>query len=177
MVPAKDDYIWKYLLHHHHYLGIPRLVGEHLRYFAYLNDQIVACVAWASAAWKVKSRDNYIGWDESKKCRNLHLIANNTRFLILPWIKMKCLASRILALNLKRLNTDWQHTYQHSVWLAETFVDVSRFQGICYQAANWQHVGDTTGSAKRGNVYQYHGIPKAVYLYPLHRNFKRFLLE
>lgn len=174
-VETGDDYLWSYLLHHYHYLGLPKLVGEHLRYLVYLDDQVVACLAWASAAFKVKSRDDYIGWDPETRCRHLHFIANNARFLVLPWIRVKHLASKVLALALKRLHDDWQNAYHHPVYLAETFVDVSRFAGTCYKAANWQCVGYTKGSAKKGNAYQFHGQAKAVYIYPLDRNFKRRL--
>jgi len=179
LVSPQDNYLWNYLVHHYHYLGLQKLVGEHLRYLAFLDSQVVACLAWASAAWKVKDRDQFIGWDEPTKRKNLHLIANNTRFLILPWINVKYLASKVLSkvlsLCLKRLNRDWQKSYGHSICLAETFVDNTRFKGTCYQAANWHYVGQTKGSAKKGNNYLYHGQSKAIYLYPLHRHFRRYL--
>ena len=175
IVKQTDSYLWNYLLHHYHYLGQPKLVGEHLKYLAYLDGQVVACISWASAAWKIKSREEFIGWDESTKRKKLYLIANNTRFLILPWIRVKHLASKVLALNLKRLSDDWQNIYNHRVYLVETFVDTSRFKGTCYKAANWQYVGQTSGSAKKGNDYLYHGQPKAVYLYSLHRKFRSLL--
>lgn len=170
-----DSYLWGYLLHHYHYLGVPRLVGEYFRYLAFINGQVVACLAWASAAWRVRSRDEFIGWSESVKRKNLYLIANNTRFLIPPWVQIKHMASKVLALNLKRLSHDWLSVYNHRVYLAESFVDQSRFKGTCYKAGNWQYVGQTSGSAKKGNEYRYHGQQKAVYLYPLHRNFRRLL--
>jgi len=103
------------------------------------------------------------------------LIANNVRFLILPWIRIPHLASKLLALNLRCLSVDWEQTYGHPLYLAETFVDTSRFQGTCYQAANWIYIGQTQGSGKRGNRYYDHGQSKAIYLYPLHRNFRRKL--
>jgi hypothetical protein len=175
LIDREEAYLWGYLLQYYHYLGFPRLVGENLRYAACINGQVVACLAWASAAWKVRSRDEFICWDEETKRKNLHLIANNTRFLILPWVKVRHLASKILALNLKRLGDDWQKSFNHRVYLAESFVDQSRFQGTCYKASNWHYVGQTSGSAKRGNQYRYHGNQKAVYLYPLDRNFRRLL--
>jgi len=125
LVGSQDGYLWDYLVHHHHYLGLPKLVGEHLRYMVYTNGQAAACLSWASAAWRVKARDQFIGWDEATKRKNLHLVVNNTRFLIPDWIKVKHLASRVLALNLRRLSADWQKTYGHPVYLAETFVDLS----------------------------------------------------
>lgn len=172
---SQDRYLWEYLVHHYHYLGLSTLVGEHVRHIVFINDQVVACLAWASAAWKVRARDEFIGWDENVKRKNLYLIANNTRFLVLPWIRVKHLASKVLSQSLKRLSSDWQKKYAHPVYLAETFVDNARFKGICYKAANWRCVGQTSGSAKRGNTYRYHGQPKSVYLYPLHRHFRRML--
>jgi len=177
LVDSQDGYLWDYLVHHYHYLGLPKLVGEHLRYLVYINGQAAACLSWASAAWKVKVRDRFIGWDEETKRKNLHLVANNTRFLIPDWIKVKHLASKVLALNLRRLSADWQKAYGHPVYLAETFVDVSRFKGVCYRAANWIFVGQTSGSAKKGNAYLYHGQPKVICLYPLQRYFRRRLLD
>ena len=103
------------------------------------------------------------------------MVVNNVRFLILSWIQVEHLASKILALSLKRLSGDWQEAFGHPVYLAETFVETSRYRGTCYQASNWQYVGQTKGSAKKGNAYFYHGQPKAIYLYPLHRDFRRLL--
>lgn len=174
---SQDGYLWDYLVYHHHYLGLPKLVGEYLKHLVYINGQVVACLSWASAAWKVKARDQFIGWDEPTKRRNLHLIANNTRFVILPWVKVKYLASKALSLSIRRLRADWEKAYGHPIYLAETFVDISRFEGTCYRAANWRCVGQTKGSAKKGNTYRYHGQPKAIYLYPLHRHFRRYLLD
>lgn len=171
----QDRYLWDYLLHHYHYLGNPRLVGEHIRHIVRIDNQVVACLGWASAAWKVKDRDSFIGWDEAVRRIRLHYLANNVRFLIPPWITIKHLASRALSMSIRRLSSDWQTLYGHPLFLAETFVDTARFKGTCYKAANWLLVGKTKGSAKRGNVYQYHGQPKDIYLYPLHKNFRRFL--
>jgi hypothetical protein len=173
----QNSYLWDYLIHHYHYLGLPTLVGEHLRHLVFIDGQVVACLAWASAAWKIKARDRFIGWNEPIKRKNLQLVANNTRFLILPWVRVKYLASRVLSLSLRRLSADWEKTYAHPLYLAETFVDTSRFNGTCYRAANWIEVGRTKGSAKKGNNYHYHGQPKAIYLYPLHPHFRRFLLD
>jgi hypothetical protein len=177
LVGPQDSYLWNYLVHHYHYLKEPKLVGEHLRYLAFINGRVVGCLAWASAAWKVKDRDQFIGWDATTKGKNLHLIANNTRFLIPPWVKIKYLASKLLSLSVKRLSDDWQQTYSHPIYLAETFVDTARFKGICYRAANWIKVGQTKGNAKKGNDYLYHGQPKAIYLYPLRRHFRSYLLD
>jgi hypothetical protein len=176
-VNSQDGYLWDYLVFHYHYLGLPKLVGEHIKHLVYIQGQVVACLSWASAAWKVKDRDQFIGWQEPTRRRNLSLVANNSRFLILPWVKVKYLASTALALSIRRLRADWEKTYGHPIYLAETFVDISRFEGTCYRAANWLCVGQTQGSAKKGNAYCYHGQPKAIYLYPLHRHFRRYLLD
>lgn len=175
IVAARGSYRWDYLVHHYHYLGLPKLVGEHLKYEVSIDGQIVACLGWASAAWKIRYRDVFIGWAEQTKRKNLHLVVNNVRFLILSWIQVEHLASKLLAMSLKRLSGDWQEVFGHPVYLAETFVDTSRYRGTCYQASNWQYVGQTKGSAKKGNAYLYHGQPKAIYLYPLHRDFRRLL--
>ena len=176
-VNPQDGYLWDYLVFHHHYLGLPKLVGEHIKHLVYLHGRVVACLSWASAAWKVKARDQFIGWQEPTRRRNLSLVANNTRFLILPWVKVKYLASTALSLSIRRLRADWEKVYGHPIYLAETFVDTSRFEATCYRAANWLCVGKTQGSAKKGNAYCYHGQPKAIYLYPLHRHFRRYLLD
>jgi hypothetical protein len=175
LVSPGNQYLWNYLLHHYHYLGLPKLVGEHIKHLALIDGQVVGCLAWASAAWKVAARDRFLGWDVPTRRINLYRIANNTRFLIPAWVQVKHLASKVLALSLRRLSSDWQKTYAHQLYLAETFVDNSRFKGTCYKAANWQYVGQTSGSAKKGNTYRHHGQPKAVYLYPLHRNYRKLL--
>jgi len=177
LVTPSESYLWDYLVHHYHYLGRPKLVGEHLRYLAFFNGQIVACLGWASAAFKVEDRDRFIGWNAPTRGKHLCFVANNARFLILPWVHIKHLASKVLALSLRRLSRDWQTIYGHPLYLAETFVDPSRFPGTCYQASNWTYVGLTKGSAKKGNGYHYHDRPKAIYLYPLHRNFRRKLSD
>ncbi|MDG5995505.1 MAG: DUF4338 domain-containing protein [Candidatus Brocadia sp.] len=166
----QESYLWGYLLYHYHYLGCPRLVGEHVRHIVHIGNQVVACLGWASAAWKVKDRDRFIGWDETTKRTRLHLIASNVRFLIPPWVTVKHLASKVLSLALKRLSNDWEAVYGHPVYLAETFVDTARFQGTCYQAANWLRVGKTKGSAKRGNTYRYHGQTKELFTFLEHED-------
>lgn len=177
LVTPSESYLWDYLVHHYHYLGRPQLVGEHVRYLGFLDGHVVACLGWASAAFKVKARDRFIGWEASTRRKRLLFIANNVRFLILPWIRVPHLASKLLALSLRRVSQDWQSIYGHPLYLAETFVDTNRFQGTCYKAANWIYVGQTQGSGKRGNRYYDHGQSKAIYLYPLHRDFRRKLTD
>jgi hypothetical protein len=142
---------------------------------AFIEDRPVACLGWGSGAWAVKSRDSFIGWDKATKERNLHLVATNTRFLILPWVSVKCLASKLLALNHRRISDDWLKIYNHPLYLLETFVDKKLFKGTCYKAANWICVGHTKGTAKKGHDHLFHGTIKDVYLYPLRKDFREKL--
>jgi hypothetical protein len=169
------DCLYNSLVQHYHYLGYRQIVGCHLKYIAFINGRPAACLGWGSAAWSVKSRDTFIGWSKKTKEKNLHLVANNTRFLILPWVSIKCLASKILALNAKRISDDWFKTYNHPLYLLETFVEKSRFKGTCYKAANWILSGQTKGTAKRGQDHLFHGKIKDVYLYPLRKDFRKKL--
>lgn len=168
---------WRAYMDRYHYLGCGALVGESLRYVALLGEEAVGLVGWAAAALKNGPRDEYLGWDEPTKLRRLHLVVNNVRFLIFPWIHLPNLATRILAANLRRLSTDWQRTYEHPVLLAETFVDTARFRGTCYRAGNWQYVGQTGGWSRKGLGYENNGHPKGVFLFPLHRHARRWLVE
>jgi len=158
---------WCQLMRQHHYLGFERIVGESLCYVASQENDWVALLGWGSAALKCGPRDQWIGWDRALQWRRLHLIANNVRFLILPGWHQPNLASRLLALNLKRLSRDWELYYGHPVLLAETFVDSARFRGTCYRAAGWQVLGQTRGFAKRNRRYWRHGQPKLVFVRPL----------
>jgi hypothetical protein len=176
-VGPDSRYLFDWLLHRHHCLGLPGLVGEHVRHMAFIDGQAVACLAWAGAAWKIGARDRFVGWDAAVRRKNLHLVANNTRFLILPWVRVEHLASKVLSLSLGRLNRDWQNRYGHGICLAETFVDGSLYKGTCYRASNWLHAGLTRGSSKRGNTYRHHGCPKSARLYPLCRDFGRRLRD
>ncbi|MDO8720905.1 MAG: DUF4338 domain-containing protein [Syntrophales bacterium] len=167
----------KRLVHQYHYLGYRQIVGQHLKYMAFLGNRPVACIGWGSAAWAVKSRETFIGWDKSTKGRNLSFVVNNTRFLILPWISIKCLASKLLAMNARKIADDWMTVYQQPVYLLETFVKRDRFRGTCYKAANWICVGQTKGTSKRGHDHLVHGLIKDVYIYPLRKDFRKKLLD
>ena len=133
--------LYSSLIQQHHYLGYRQIVGNHLKYMAFIGKQPVACLGWGSAAWSVKSRESLITWDKQTKTNHLHLVVNNTRFLILHWIKIKFLASKVLALNAKRISEDWFKIYNHHIHLLETFVEQDRFKGTCYKATNWVRVG------------------------------------
>jgi hypothetical protein len=160
--------LWDKLMGSHHYLGLRCLVGESIRYVAVFQEHWLALLGWSAAALKCKVRDEWIGWHHWLKFQRLPLIANNTRFLILPEIRIPNLASRILALNLKRLSQDWQAAYNHPIWVAETFVDPRYFKGICYKAAGWLFLGYTQGFAKCSHHYHHHDHPKMVFVRPLH---------
>jgi hypothetical protein len=169
------DRLYNSLIQHYHYLGYRQIVGCHLKYIAFVNRRPAACLGWGSAAWSVKSRDAFIGWDKSTKEKNLHLVANNTRLLILPWIHVKCLASKLLSLNIKSICHDWMAVYHHPLFLLETFVQQNRFKGTCYKAANWIKVGQTKGIAKSGHDHLLHGNIKDVLVYPLGKDFRKKL--
>jgi hypothetical protein len=170
-----QESLYNSLVHQHHYLGYHQIVGQHLKYMAFIGDRPVACIGWGSAAWAVKSRETFIGWDKPTKENNLSFVVNNTRFLILPWVNIKCLASKILAMNARRISEDWTTTYQQPVYLLETFVEKDRFLGICYKAANWLCVGQTKGISKKGHNHLVHGKVKDVFLYPLRKDFRERL--
>jgi hypothetical protein len=167
--------IFNGLVSEHHYLGYTQPVGEHLKYIAFSDDRPIACLAWGSAPWYIGVRDRFIGWSKKIRENNLHLIANNLRFLILPWVQVPCLASYLLALNRHRLSRDWQNLYHHPVYLLESFVDTQRYLGTCYQADNWIYVGQTTGQGKLSKSRQPLLSKKAVYVYALTKNFRREL--
>jgi len=171
-----ERYLWDYLIHHHHYLGRPKLVGAYLKQLVWLDGQVVACLGWASAAWKVDCRDRWIGWTPEVRRQRLVGVVNNVRFLILPWVRVEHLASKVLAQSLRGLAAAWQARYGQGIVLAETFVDPARFAGTCYRAANWQCLGQTRGHAKRGNAYRKHAVPKDVWMRPLTRRWRSRLL-
>jgi hypothetical protein len=174
-ITARERSNWDILMAKHHYLGFKSLVGKSIRYVAELQGHWVALLGWSTAALKCRPRDLWIGWPEVIQWQHLHLITNNSRFLILPGIYIPNLASRILSLNLKRLANDWQNIHGHPVLLAETFVDTSRFAGTCYKAANWIYLGQTRGFGKSSSRYFHHGQPKAIFVRPLNNRALRWL--
>lgn len=163
-------------LQRYHYLGFKRSVGESMGYAAFVGQELVALLDWGSAVLRCGPRDEYVGWGEATREKNLHLVVGNRRFLVLPWVRIAHLASRILAANLRRLSRDWQARYGHPALLAETFVDLSRFKGTCYRAANWVCLGLTLGeTSTRRDGSRARGCPKSVYVYPLARDARRRL--
>jgi hypothetical protein len=170
-----DSMLWNAYIQNHHYLGHQLMPGAQLRYFVRAAGHIIAALGFGASAWKVKPRDQVIGWTKEQRQRNLHLIVNNARFLILPWIRCKNLASRILALVSRRLPDDWQSRYAYRPVLLETFVEKPRFTGACYKAANWQHLGDTQGRGKLDVLHRNDQPVKSIWIYPLTRHFQRQL--
>lgn len=170
-----DEGLWDYLVDRYHYLGNPWIVGCYLKHLVYLDDRLVACLGWGSAAWKVASRDQAIGWDSQQRKANLHKVVNNARFLILPWVNIQHLASKVIAANVRVLQEHWYDFYNQPITLLETFVDTTRFQGICYKAANWRHIGNTKGRGKYDRHNRQAEPVKAVFLYPLTKNFQEAL--
>jgi hypothetical protein len=166
------------LLHQHHYLSHRSSVGENLQYLVRdAQGRPLACLLFGAAAWQCASRDRYIGWESLARAQGLQLIANNTRFLLLPWVRVKSLASHVLGRIARRLSDDWQAKYGHPVYLLETFVQGDRFRGTAYQAANWVRVGQTKGRTRqdRPDGTWHQAAIKDVYLYPLHRRFRQYL--
>jgi hypothetical protein len=162
----------------HHYLGYHGPVGENLAYGVWdAQGRWLACVEFGAAAWSCAPRDQFIGWSREQRQQRLSLIANNNRFLVLPWVKVPQLASHLLGRISQRIDRDWQCKYGHGLWMLETFVERDRFAGICYQAANWSRVGQTRGRSRQDRPDgTYNQVPiKEVYLYPLQRNFRKAL--
>ena len=168
--------IFTRLLARHHYLSHRGTVGENLQYLVADGEgNSLACVLFGAAAWQCKARDQDIGWDAPARQRGLGYVTNNTRFLILPWVHVPHLASHVLGRITRRLSSDWQAKYGHPIHLLETFVDTSRFAGTCYRAANWRMVGVTTGRTRQNKTMTPQAAPKAVWLYPLRKNFREAL--
>ena len=172
-----DSLLWNAYIEHHHYLGHQPLPGAQLRYFVRAKGHIIAALGFGASAWKTKPRDDAIGWTAEQRRRNLRLIVNNARFLILPWIHRKNLASRILSLTSKRLAEDWHTRYAYRPVLLETFVEKPRFAGTCYKAANWQYLGDTQGRGKLDTLHRHAKPIKSIWIYPLTRDFQRQLCD
>lgn len=175
LVGRGDSLLWNAYIQRHHYLGHQLLPGAQLRYFVRAADQMIALLGFGASAWKTQPRDEFIGWSSEQRRRNLHLIVNNARFLILPWIKCKNLASRVLALTARRLANDWESRYAYRPVLLETFVERPRFTGTCYKAANWQYLGDTQGRGKLDTFHRHDKPVKSVWVYPVARDFRQQL--
>ena len=165
------------LIEQYHYLGYIQPVGEHLKYIVCAGERPVSCFAWSSVPRHIGSRDRFIGWDKTLRQQNLHLMAYNSRFLVLPWVQVNHLASHLLGRIARRISGDWQQLYNHPICYLETFVDTERFLGTCYKAANWICLGKTTGRGRDDQTKKQNRSLKAVWGYPLHRKFRQLLCE
>lgn len=174
---AGGEELFAQLLANHHYLGYCRPVGEHLKYLVFAGDRPVACLGWSSAPRHLGPRDRFIGWSKEQRIRGLHRIAYNTRFLILPWVEVRHLASHVLGRIAWRISEDWQELYHHPVELLETFIEPGRFQGTCYRAANWFCLGRTTGRGHQDHTKLQNRPLKELWVYPLRPDFRSRLLR
>ena len=173
---SDDEKLFNYLLKTQHYLGFSRPVGQNMKYLVRSADGVVlGCLLFGAAAWKCQDRDRFIGWDARTRERNVNLVTGNTRFLILPWVRIKCLASHVLSKVLRRLSTDWLERYGTPVFLVETFVERDRFLGSCYQAANFVQIGCTQGRSRQDRYNRLCVPIKDIYAYPLCRDFRSHL--
>lgn len=170
-----ESALWNELIERYHYLGYKPLTGAQLRYLAFAGSELLALLGFGAAAWTLAPRDRFIGWSVEQRANNLQRVVNNARFLILPWVRSRNLASRLLAGVARRLPGDWEQRYGYRPVLLETFVESARFRGTCYRAANWIRVGQTRGRGKKDRRHR-HALPvKEVLLYPLHRRFRSVL--
>jgi hypothetical protein len=172
-----DEPLFNSLMEHYHYLAYEQPVGEHLKYLAWAQGRPIACLAWSSAPRHLGSRDRYIGWSAEARLRNIRFIVYNTRFLILPWVRVPHLASHILGKMTRTLSDDWEQRYGHPVYFAETFIDPGRFRGTCYRAANWQLLGLTTGRGKNDQTNQPNRPIKEILGLPLTPRFREYLSQ
>jgi len=174
---TRDEAYYDGLIEEHHYLGYTRPVGEHFKYLILGAGRPVACMAWGSAPRHLGPRDRFIGWSAQARRRNIRYLAYNTRFLILPWVKVAHLASHLLGRMARVLSWDWERSYGHPIYYLETFVDPARFRGTCYLAANWHVLGPTTGLGHNARTKKATQPKKEVLGYPLVKNFRQLLSE
>ncbi len=171
-----EEAVFNSLIEAYHYLGYVQPVGEHLKFMAFASERPVACFAFSSAPRHLGPRDHYLGWSPEVRRRNIRHVAYNSRYLILPWVRVPHLASHLLGRMVKMLPAEWARVYGHPVWFAETFVDSERYRGTCYRAANWVYLGRTTGRGKDDQTHRANRAIKDVLGYPLVEDFRERLL-
>lgn len=169
--------IFNSLIHSHHYLGYTNPIGEHLKYLFLLNERPIACALWTSSALKIKPRDEYLGWCFAAREANVSMIAYNSRFLVLPWVRVKYLASHLLGKMSKHISDDWLSLYKHPIHLLETYIEPQRFKGSCYRAANWEMVGMTKGQGIRAKSNIKDRSEKEMFVYPCSKNSTKQLCQ
>lgn len=174
---TEDEKVWDYMVQQWHYLGYERMIGPRLKYLVLYSDTPIAALSFNRASLRVRARDQWIGWDDEGRHKLLPHVVNNNRFLILPWIRIKNLASHILAQSIRLLQLDWLRLYGVTPYAVETFVDFNRYKGTCYKAANWHYVGETRGFGKIGKRFVYHGNRKRVFLYLMSSHLSRLVSQ
>jgi len=173
----KDSRLWNELIERYHYLGYTPLPGAQIRYLIRNESRLLGAIGMGASAWKVAPRDLFIGWTPTQREQRLHLVINQARFLILPWVQVKNLASSVLSLLSTQVASDWKMLYAYRPVLMETFVEQKRFQGTCYRAANWIYVGQTQGRGKL-DIHNLKDKPiKNIFLFPLEKNFRNVLTK
>jgi SRSO17 transposase len=170
---TKWEKTWDMLVNKYHYLGYESVIGARVKYLVSLGENIVGAISFCSAAYHLGPRDEYMGWDDETRMELLPNLVCNNRFLILPWVTIRNLASKVLSMSLRRLSEDWKKQYEITPYMAETFVDKENYLGTCYKAANWQYLGVTKGYGKIGNSFVYHGRVKDIYVYVMDRQFAK----
>lgn len=174
----EERLLWRELVGRYHYLGHKVPFGAHIRYLVRIAqpEAVVGCLQFSSPAWRMRPRDQWIGWDDGTRCRNLQGVVSNSRFLILPWVRIRNLASTVLALAARQVASDWEQRFRIRPVLIETLVDQERYHGTSYKAANWINVGTTTGRGRMDRAHRLHGdAPKAIFLYPLSKDARQRL--
>ena len=174
---TSEEPLFNSLLEQYHYLGYKQPVGEHLKFLVYAGERPVACFAWSSSAHYLGCRDRFLGWSDQARRKNLHLLAYNPRFLLLPWIEVRYLASHLLARMTRMLSAEWERVYGHPIYFVQTFIDPERYRGTCYRAANWIVLGRTTGRGKNAWSKRPTRPIKEVLGYPLTPRFREALGE
>ena len=173
---SKENKLWRSYIEEYHPLGYKREDGASMRYFIKYEEMELGCIQITSAAWALENRDKWIGWDKETRISNLRLIANNTRYLLLPWAQMPYLASKALGRLAKQIQSDWLKRYGYAPVLLETFVDSSLYEGTCYKAANWIYLGETKGRGRDDRYHNNRVAKKLIFVYPLQRDFREVLL-
>jgi hypothetical protein len=174
---AEGEKLFAHLLSRYHYLGYSRPVGEHLKYLVVAGARPIACLGWSSAPRQLNLRDQFVGAPKEACRHNLHLIAYNSRYLILPWVKVPHLASHLLGRIARRISADWRALYHHPIHLLESFVDTERFRGTCYRAANWTSLGRSAGLGTKSKSRKLTCSIKELWVYPLGKRFNERLLQ
>lgn len=167
--------LWDMLIEKYHYLGSAKAIGPKLKYIIWFNDRPVSAISFNQAVYKLGARERFLNWNDKEKQEYLKHVLNNNRFLILPWIKIKNLASHIMSLSICKIKVDWSRIYGSEPYILETFVDREKYTGTCYKASNWCYIGETRGFKKVGKTYKYHGNRKLIFLYFINKNYKNLI--